>query len=435
MKIAILGYGVEGQAAYEYWGQGNDITICDLNTELVVPSGTQAQLGENYLAELDRFELIVRSPQIHPAVIRHANKTDVSHKVTSNVNEFMRVCPTSNIIGVTGTKGKGTTSTLITKLLEAADKTVHLGGNIGIAALQLLQHDIKPDDYVVLELSNFQLIDLRCSPHIAVCLMVEPEHLDWHEDVEEYIAAKQQLFIHQSETDIAIYYAANENSISVADASVGLQIPFGEQPGTFVEAGVVMIDGQQICQTSELQLLGEHNWQNVCAAVTAVWQVSQNIAAIHGVLTTFTGLPHRIEFVRELEQVRYYNDSFASGPPATQAAIAAIAGNKVMILGGYDRMLPLDGFAGFIKDHIDELRRVVLIGASAERLAQALDATGFSNYQQAPDAKTMPQVVALAQSLAQPGDSVVLSPAFASFDMFKNFEDRGLQFKQVVNAL
>ena len=298
-----------------------------------------------------------------------------------------------------------------------------------------MQQDIKPDDYVVLELSNFQLIDLHRSPHIAVCLMVEPEHLDWHEDIEEYIAAKQQLFIHQSETDTAIYYAANENSVSVADASVGQQIPFGEQPGAFVEAGAVIIAGQEICQTSELQLLGEHNWQNVCAALTAVWQISQDVAAIRSALTTFAGLPHRIEFVRELNAVRYYNDSFASGPPATQAAIAAIAGKKVLILGGYDRMLPLDGFAGFINSHSDELRRVILIGASAERLAQALETAGFSNYQLAPDVKTMTQVVVLARSLAQAGDAVVLSPGFASFDMFKNFEDRGLQFKQVVNAL
>jgi UDP-N-acetylmuramoylalanine--D-glutamate ligase len=435
MKIAILGYGVEGQAAYQYWREGNDITICDLDTELTAPLGTQTQLGEDYLAHLDRFDVIVRSPQIHPAAIRQANTVDVSGNMTSNVNEFMRVCPTSNIIGVTGTKGKGTTSTLLTKLLEANGKTVHLGGNIGIAALELLHHNIQPGDYVVLELSNFQLIDLQRSPHIAVCLMVEPEHLDWHEDVEEYIAAKQQLFIHQSETDIAIYYAANENSVSIADASVGQQIPYSEQPGAFVESGAVMIAGQEICQTSELQLLGQHNWQNVCAALTAVWQISQDAAAIAGVLKTFTGLPHRIEFVRELEGVRFYNDSFASGPPATQAAIAAIPGKKVLILGGYDRLLPLEGFASFVSLHSEELRRVILIGASAERLADALNAAGFSNYQLAPDVKTMTQVVSLAQLLAQAGDAVVLSPAFASFDMFKNFEDRGLQFKQVVTAL
>jgi UDP-N-acetylmuramoylalanine--D-glutamate ligase len=436
MKIAILGYGVEGQAAYEYWREGNEITICDLNTKLAAPSDTQTQLGEDYLAHLDRFDVIVRSPQIHPAAIRHANTAaDVSAKITSNVNEFMRVCPTGNIIGVTGTKGKGTTSTLITKLLEATGKTVHLGGNIGIAALELLHQDIQAVDYVVLELSNFQLIDLQRSPHIAVCLMVEPEHLDWHEDIEEYIAAKQQLFIHQSETDIAIYYAANENSISIADASLGQQIPYGEQPGAYVESGVVMIASQQICQTSELQLLGQHNWQNVCAALTTVWQISQDTPAISSALTTFTGLPHRIEFVRELDMVRYYNDSFASGPPATQAAISAIPGTKVLILGGYDRMLPLEGLASFITMHANELRRVALIGASADRLAQALEVAGFNNYQLAPDAKTMTQVVALARSLAQAGDAVVLSPAFASFDMFKNFEDRGLQFKQVVNAL
>ena len=430
MKIAILGFGLEGQAAYDYWQADNDITICDLNPALDVPVGAQSQLGDDYLSNLEQYDMVVRSPQIHPSLI-----ATVADKTTTNTNEFMRVCPSQNIIGVTGTKGKGTTSTLIARMLEATGATVHLGGNIGIPPLELLQENIQPTDYVVLELSNFQLIDLRTSPHVAVCLMVEPEHLDWQEDFEEYISSKQQLFIHQQDTDIAIYYAANENSVSVADASIGVRIPFYEQPGACVADGKIMINNLEICQTSELQLLGEHNWQNVCAAVTAVWQSSQDVAAMRSVLTTFSGLPHRIEFVRELDNVRYYNDSFASGPPATEAAIAAISGPIVLILGGYDRMPPLEDFASFISANSGEFRTVHIIGASGPRLAQALKDTGFTNFTLDTASKTMIDVVTKARSLALPGDSVVLSPGFASFDMFKNFEDRGLQFKEVVGNL
>jgi len=181
-------------------------------------------------------------------------------KVTTVTNEFMRVCPTRNIIGVTGTKGKGTTSTLIAKMLEAADKTVHLGGNIGIPPLDLLKRNIQPDDWVVLELANFQLIDLKSSPSIAVCLMVVPEHLNWHTDMAEYIAAKQQLFIWQTSDDIAIYYDGNEYSHTIAAAGMGSKLPYYAPPGVEIRDGALRIDELYTCSTSELKLLGTHNW-------------------------------------------------------------------------------------------------------------------------------------------------------------------------------
>jgi UDP-N-acetylmuramoylalanine--D-glutamate ligase len=426
MKIAIIGFGLEGQAAYDYWQAGNEITICDLNLNLQAPEAAAVQLGEDYLAGLDQFDLVVRSPNPLPAQIIAANGEAVLEKITSNTNEFLRVCPTKNIIGVTGTKGKGTTSTLTAKMLEAAGKRVHLGGNIGIPALELLKADIQPEDWVVLELSSFQLIDLQHSPHIAVCLMVVPEHLDWHEDVEEYIAAKQQLFVHQAETDIAIYYTG---------ASPGKQIPYFAPPGASVIDGAISIGGQAICQTAELKLLGAHNWQNVCAAVTAVWQATQDIDALRSVLTSFSGLPHRIEFLGTVDSVNYYNDSFASGLAATEAAVMSVHEKKVLIVGGYDRMLPLERFANFANLSADTFRTMLIIGASGARLAKAFDEAGFTNYLLDSESKTMEQVVAHARKLAQPGDAILLSPGFASFDMFKNFEDRGLQFKAAVNSL
>ena len=437
MNIAILGYGSQGKSAYEYWNRdSNEVTVCDQDESLELDDGVKKQLGKDYLKNLDQFDLLVRAPILHPSQIVKANpdNLEILDKVTTNTNEFFKACPTKNIIGVTGTKGKGTTSTLIAKMLEAAGKRVHLGGNIGIPPLELLKDNILPDDYVVLELANFQLIDLKYSPHIAVVLMVEPEHLDWHEDVEEYIAAKQQLFIHQSPEDIAIYYIDNEISASVADASEGKQIPFFSTPGAEVIDGAVKVDNYEICKTSELKLLGKHNWQNVCAAVTTVWQISQDIPALRAAVTSFSGLPYRIEFRREVNGVSYYNDSFATGQGATMAAVEAIKEPKVLIIGGYDRMLDISDFGKALKSHENDIRHVLLIGASADRVAQVLKNTDFDNYTIS-GLKNMTDIIKIAQEMAHHGDAVVLSPGFASFDMFKNFEERGNKFNEAVAAL
>jgi UDP-N-acetylmuramoylalanine--D-glutamate ligase len=434
MNIAIVGYGSQGRSAYEYWRDGNDITVCDANQQLELPSDVAQKLGPDHLSDLGAFDLIIRSPIIHPRDLVAANSPTILDKVTTVSNEFLRVCPTKNVIGVTGTKGKGTTSTLITKMLEADGKTVHLGGNIGIPPLDLLHNDIQPDDWVVLELANFQLIDLTYSPHLAACLLVVPEHLDWHGTMEDYVQAKQQLFRWQTGDDIAVYYAASEFSKQVVSVSGGTKLPYFAPPGALVENDLVTIDGQAICKTDEIKLIGTHNWQNVCAAVTVVWQITQNTEAIKSVLTSFAGLPFRIEFRREANGIRYYNDSFASAPHAPLAAIAAIPDKQVVILGGFDRGLALDDLAKNLLEHTDSIERLLLIGASGPRLAECLDKYGFTNYQVS-DAKDMPSVVVQASALAQPGQAVVLSPGFASFDMFKNFEDRGIQFNEVVDTL
>jgi UDP-N-acetylmuramoylalanine--D-glutamate ligase len=427
MNIAILGFGLEGHAAYNYWHVDNDITICDENESLKVPRGVDTQLGGHYLDNLNRFDLVVRSPGIHPHLLINV----AAEKMTSNVNEFMRICPSRNIIGVTGTKGKGTTSTLIAKMLEAAGMRVHLGGNIGVPALSLLLDDIQPDDYVVLELSSFQLIDLQSSPHVAVCLMVVPEHLDWHKNLEEYIAAKQQLFIHQSVDDIALYYAANENSTNIASVSDGLSLPYFEDPGAIVKDGHIAIDGQSICATAELKLLGEHNWQNVCAALTTVWLFTQDVVALHAALVGFTGLPYRLEFVRELNGVKYYNDSFGTTPETATVALQAFTQPKVIILGGSDKGADYRELAHMVASN--NVRRVVLIGQQAGRIRASLTQVGYSDI--VAGGKTMTSIVAAAAGAAQSGDVVLLSTGCASFDMFASYKDRGMQFNAAVTSL
>jgi UDP-N-acetylmuramoylalanine--D-glutamate ligase len=430
MKIAILGFDREGRATYDFFaGKGHEITVCDQNDQLVLPADVNAKLGADYLENLDTFDLIVRTPGLHPGKILEKNP-QVGDKITSGTNLFFENCPTKNIIGVTGTKGKGTTSTLISKILEADGKGVHLLGNIGTPMLSALG-DLTADSWAVLELSNFQLIDLKYSPHIATCLMVEPEHLDWHEDFEEYIAAKQQLFIHQLPEDIAVYFANNENSLSIADASEGQLIPYFAAPGAEVIDNNISIGGQVICNVGKLKLIGKHNWQNACAAVTTAWQVTQNAEAIRSVLTSFSGLEHRLEFVREVGGIKYYDDSFGTTPQTAQVAIESFEEPKVVILGGSDKGASFDELAKTVSKN--NVRAVVRIGKMGPVIADALQKHGYTAVYDG--GSNMTSIVETANKLAEPGDVVLLSTGCASFDMFENYKDRGNQFVQSVKAL
>lgn len=432
MKIAILGYGDQGRAAREYWSAPEyTITVCDQDENLSLPDDVQLRLGADYLQNLNDFDIIVRSPSVHPRDIVAANGPDILAKVTSVTNEFLRVCPTKNVVGVTGTKGKGTTSSLIAKMLEANGKRVHLGGNIGIPPLDLLKNNIQPDDWVVLELANFQLIDLHYSPHIAVCLMVVPEHMNWHTDFDEYVASKSQLFAHQTADDIAVYFAENAVSEQIAHSGLAQKIRYYAEPGAYVQGDRVVIDGQSVCRVDELRLLGKHNWQNACAAVTAVWQISQDVTALRTVLTTFSGLEHRLEFVREVDGVQYYDDSFGTAPATAIVAMKAFEEPKIVILGGSEKEAGYDELAQTVV--ASNVRAVVLVGQTAPKIKAALNAAGYTTT--VDGGHTMESIVASARAAAQPGDVVLLSTACASFDMFKNYKDRGEQFKTAVNGL
>ncbi len=434
MKLAILGYGSQGASALEYWSaKGALITVCDQSTELQLPEGVETQLGDDYLHDLDRFDLIVRSPSVHPRDIVAANPSLAIHsKVTTNTNEFMNTCPTRNIIGVTGTKGKGTTSTLITNMLQAAGFRVHLGGNIGTPPLELLEADIQPNDWVVLELANFQLIDLKQSPHIAVCLMITSEHQDWHEDFEEYVAAKQQLFINQTVDDIAIYYSQNQDSLDIAAASEGTLIPYMKKPGALVQNDAIVIDNQRICGVEEIKLLGKHNWQNICAAVTAVWQITQNTEAIRSVATSFSGMEYRLERIRELDGVQYYNDSFGTTPETAIVAVEAFTQPKILIAGGSDKGADFDDMAQAIVDN--NVKLLITIGQMGPTIAQLVRSKN-SDLPIIEDQTAMADAVQTAHDHAEPGDIVLLSTGSASFGMFQNYKDRGNQFNEAVRAL
>ncbi len=443
MRIAIVGYERQGRSAFDYWGPGNEITICDRDPNVEIPSGVDSQLGEQYLDNLDRFNLIVRTSGLHPKHIVKANGERILRKVTTVTEEFFRNCPCP-IIGVTGSKGKGTTSMLITELLKAAGKRTFLGGNIGISPLELLKENLTEQDYVVLELANFQLIDLHVSPPVAVCLLVTPEHLDWHDSLAEYLQAKQNIFKYQNDEDLAIYNRKNDLSGEVVSVSPALKISYEvpaehqlpeEKTGAYILNEQIYYDDEIVCNVHDVALLGRHNLENVCAAIAATWKlIDGDVEVIKKVLRNFKNLPHRLENVREINGVTYYNDSFAAAIGACIAALNAISGHKVLIAGGYDRGLPIEELGEAIADKRSELRKVFLIGQVAEKLAKSLEQSNFKNYEILAS-KDMEQIVQSAHRVAKPGDAVLLSPGFASFDMFKDFEDRGNRFKNAVNEL
>lgn len=409
MKVAIVGYGVEGKSAEAYWRtKGDDVTVC--TTE----------------SDLNGYDLLVRSPGVHPS------KLPEDAEVTSVTNEFMAVCP-APIFGVTGTKGKGTTASLLAEMLKNAGKTVHLGGNIGVPALDLLPQ-IKTDDIVVLELSSFQLMDAKKSPHVSVCLMVAPEHLDYHADEQEYWNAKGNIFAHQGPDDIAIYNRNNQMAMDLAHTSAGSKIPYDaegiDKSGAYVSDETIWYQDTRICNVSDVALLGRHNLQNVCAALAATRQETQDVPAVVKAIREFQGLPYRLQEVATVGGVRYINDSFGVQPDATKAAIESFEGPKVLILGGVDRNLSYADLADQIAKNT--IRGIVLIGETAKGIQSELDSRDIPCEVVEGDMRT---IVRRATDMAQEGDVVILSPACASFDMFKDYIDRGEQFTAAVKEL
>lgn len=431
MKIAIAGYGVEGEASYKYWRQKyTDVTIVDEShmPDKPLPEGAKVLLGEGVFQKLEDFDVVVRTASLPPNAIR----TD--GEIWSSTNEFFVQCP-APIIGVTGTKGKGTVASLIASILRAAGRTVHLVGNIGTPALSVLP-DIKADDIVVYELSSFQLWDLDRSPHVAVVLMIEPDHLDIHADFDDYIKAKSNIRHHQTANDVCFYHPSNQWSEKIAKSSVlGDIIRFDarDAAGVYVEEESFKVEGQVICPISKLQLPGKHNLENACAAISAVRVFTVDEVAIARGLETFEGLPHRLNLVREVEGVQYYDDNFSSAPPAVKAAIRSFDQPEILICGGYDRNLDFSDMAKAIAGK-GNVKRVVLYGQTKYKIGDALRSQGYSAVDIMPE-DDLNSVVLKAKSLASSGNVVIMSPGCPSFDMFKNFTERGEAFIRIVKKL
>ena len=426
MRIAIAGYGIEGRANYDYWNTpDNELVIVDEREVPAdeLPLDANTMTGEGVFEKLEGFDMVVRTASLAP------RRINTDGKIWSGTNEFFAKCAEQDIpvIGVTGTKGKGTTSSLITSILRAAGKTVHLVGNIGQPALEVVS-SIQPDDIVVYELSSFQLWDLEVSPTVAVVLMIEPDHLDVHTDFDEYVTAKSQIAVNQLTTDRVVYNATDEYAIRIAQLSPGQRLPYPSDYTAHVRGDYFYYGDTELCAIDQLQLVGEHNIQNACAAITAAWSWVQDGAIIAEGLRGFDGLPHRLKFVREVNGVRYYDDSIATTPGSAIAALQSFAEPKVIILGGSDK--------GADYTEVIELckatgARVVTLGQTGEVIATLCRQYDVS-YE---SADSMHDAVHRARQSTSQGGVVILSPASASFGMFKNYVDRGEQFIAAVNEL
>lgn len=429
MKIAIAGFGMEGKSNFQYFKNKGDVTIVDERLEVPdVPYGTPTILGPDAFSKLDEFDVVVRTAGLAP------RKLATKAKIWSATNEFFDKC-TVPIIGVTGTKGKGTVSSLIESILKAAGLKTMLVGNIGLPALDALEQ-ANQSDVVVYEMSSFQLWDIEKSPQVAVVLLIEPDHLDVHTSFDEYVNAKANIRRFQKDGDVCFYHPTNEFSATIANATKnGNAYKFNdpdEPRSVYVKDGAFYIENRRICSTDAVQLPGAHNIENACAAISAALEMTDNFDAVERGLRAFTGLPHRLKFVREVNGVRYFDDSIATTPGSVIAAMKAFAGPKVLILGGSSKGANFNELAQFAVTQ--DIRHVVAIGTEGPVIAAAFSAVNIPVTNLGIDVRMM-TIVRTAASVAPVGSTVILSPACASFDMFKSYADRGDQFIAAVNEL
>lgn len=430
MKIAIAGYGLEGKASYEYWNRvGNQLTIVDERDHIEgVPDGVATILGQGAFGRLSDFDLIIRSPSVNPG------KLPYGEKVWSATNEFFKRCQ-APIIGVTGTKGKGTTSSIIASILDAAGKKVHLLGNIGKPSLTELE-SIQPDDIVVFEMSSFQLWDITQSPDVSVVLKVEPDHLDTHNDMTDYTAAKANIRRYQTPDEACFYHPSNQLSAEVASLVPGAKrYGIADDGAVYVEDGWFKKDSQVLCPVEAMQIPGEHNIENACAAISAALVIIDDVTAVERGLRAFKGLDHRIKYVTTKQDVRFYDDSYSSAPSASVAALRAFDEPKIVLLGGYDKGANFTELAGLIAS-TETVKKVIIYGQTKHVIAEACRGAGVEPERLVVmDTTDFETIVKQAAAQASDGDVVILSPGCASFDMFKNFTERGERFVEIVNKL
>jgi len=447
-SIAVIGMGVSNTPLIRMLLRaGLKVTVCDRSDRSRVEEqaaeleslGAQLHLGERYLDKLYKFDLIFRTPGLRPDTEQLLEATRRGSEVTSEMELFFRLCP-CRIIAVTGSDGKTTTTTLIKEFLIEAGYNVYVGGNIGRPLMPDVA-DMMPEDMVVVELSSFQLMDMKHSADVSVFTNITPNHLDYHHSMQEYTEAKMNIFLHQSEQGRAVFNHDNDITRALAARAPGKAVFFSRRDR--MENGVYLRDdaiwltnevgNREVLPISDIQIPGTHNIENYMAAIAAVDGIVPD-RFIRAVARRFTGVEHRIEFVRELDGVRYYNDSISTSPTRTIACLDSFKERMVLIVGGYDKQIPFTQMGARIPTQVKTL---ILCGATAPAIREAVEnaPTYPGSGLQIVETQTLAQAVEAAHAAAESGDVVALSPGCAAFDQFKNFMERGKVFKQLVNAL
>ncbi len=449
-KVAVIGLGVSNIPLLDYLYQKqatvtvfDNRNIDDIPTEImnkISNYGFTYSFGENALEKLQNFAVIFRSPSCLPTKIELDREAKNGAIVTTEVELFMKMCP-AKVIGVTGSDGKTTTTSLIYAILQNAGYHTFLGGNIGTPLFTKLP-EITKDDIVVLELSSFQLMGMDISPDIAVITNITPNHLNIHKDYEEYIYAKKNIFKYQNENGILVLNYDNEITRNCSDEANGKVIFFSSnhklENGYIVDENVIKFCQDKIrrhiLHTDEVILRGKHNYENIATALAATEGLVNLESAIE-TIKEFAPVAHRIEFVRDISGVQWYNDSSSSSPTRTTAGIYAFEKEPiVLIAGGYDKNLDYTNLA---KPILEKVTTLILMGQTSGKIFDAVRQEMENQNKSIPIyfANDLDQAIALANKYARSGDVVLFSPASASFDMFKNAVERGEKFKEKVNKL
>ena len=436
-NVVVLGLGVSNRPLVQLLLEfGCQVTGCDktprekLEEEVLLleKSGCRLKLGEDYLEDL-QADVVFRTPGMHPGNPAIQRLREQGARITSEMEVFFEVAP-CRLIAVTGSDGKTTTTTLISEMLKAAGKTVWLGGNIGTPLLPRCR-EMRQEDYAVVELSSFQLMDMERSPQRAVVTNLAPNHLDVHKDMEEYVQAKKNIFRHQGKEDLLVLNA--DNDITASFRGNGETHFFSRKKRTncvWEENGSIYRRGEKVLDSSEILIPGTHNVENYMAAIAAVDGLVPD-ETIRQVARSFGGVEHRIELVRVKDGVKFYNDSIASSPSRTIAGLRSFRQKVILIAGGYDKHIPYDVLGPEICEHVSKL---FLCGATAGKIRAAVEQAGMEQ-PEIMDCGDFENAVRSAAAAAKPGDVVLMSPASASFDQFKNFMVRGACFKKIVKEL
>lgn len=427
-KIAIIGLGVSNLPLLEYlYNLSCDVTIFQDN-KLEIDISKYNYPIHYGLKELKEFDIIFRSPGCLPSREELQEEISRGAYVTTEVAEVVRLTP-SKVIGITGSDGKTTTTTLINLVLKANGYNTYLGGNIGTPLFTQIEN-MKEDDIVVLELSSFQLMDMKTSPEIAVITNISPNHLDKHKDYEEYIKAKENIFRNNDGILVLNY----DNEVTNKITSSREIRYFSKETKTnafYIHENNIYFQGKLIIDTSQLQIKGLHNYENICACLSAIYDMIDLDTSVKAI-TDFKGVEHRIEFVREINGVKWYNDSVSSSPTRTIAGLNSFKEKIVLIAGGYDKNLDYTPLAEPI---LKKVSKLILFGNTKDKIYQAVINKKKEESLDIYICNTLEEVVSIAHQVSIPKEIVLFSPASASFDMFKNFADRGKQFKDLVNKL
>ncbi len=438
-NVTVIGIGISNLPLIKYLVSiGANVTARDKNCREWLGEkytecerlGVKCILGEDYLDNITD-DIIFKTPGLRFDVPELVKARENGAVVTSEMETFFEVCP-SHIIAVTGSDGKTTTTTLIHKIMTKAGYKTWLGGNIGNPLLADTDK-MSENDWVILELSSFQLHTMKKSPEIGVITNLSPNHLDWHKDYAEYIEAKTNIFTHMSRENTIVLNADNADCAALLPLAHEKVVMFArkKKATVWLDGDIIRYGSEEILNINDIKIPGMHNVENYMAAIAAVHGLADT-ATIQAVAKEFGGVEHRIELVRTLDGVRYYNSSIDSSPNRTINTLNVFPEKVIMISGGKDKGIPYDAVGPAIADHVKTL---ILIGATSEAIYGALKKTGRENEVETIFVKSYEEAVNTAKDKAKSGDVVLLSPASTSFDMFRNFEERGNLFKKLVNEL